>query len=57
MKINDVVEIYGNPHTQVYPLGKARLIQLIEDCMSLELWEVEFVDQPGRHFNVLIKKQ
>ena len=53
MKQGDIRIIYGGPMKEQYPIGKAQLIELIEDYETLQHWKVKFIDGPIS--NVLIK--
>ena len=56
-----IVTIYEDPITRLKPEGKAQLIELLREDTGdrLELWEVEFLDEPGTTYTrtlVAIKK-
>ena len=53
MKPGDIKTIYGSPFKEEYPIGKAQLIELIEDFWTAQYWKVKFID--GETINVLIK--
>jgi hypothetical protein len=57
MKKGDVVMIFGNPVKCLLPVGQAKLIKKISDHSNLlENWQVEYLDDEGHFYNVLIKK-
>ncbi len=56
MKPNDIIMIYSSPFKCEQPEGRAKLIRLIETCGCFELWDVEFLDCPGKEWPRLIKK-
>ena len=56
-----IITIYEDPITRLKPEGKAQLIELLREDTGdrLELWEVEFLDEPGTTYTrtlVAIKK-
>jgi hypothetical protein len=59
MEQSDTVMIYCSPSRCEHPEGPAKLIRCVEAFpgSDLEMWEVEFVDQPERIHNRLIKRQ
>lgn len=61
MEKGQVVTVYQDPITEVYPEGKAKLIRRFDDYGAapnerLEYWEVAFLeDEGGETYNRLIK--
>jgi hypothetical protein len=54
MKIGDLVEVFGSPIKEEYPIGKVTLVKFIKDSPKLELWYVERAD--GQYAELFIKK-
>lgn len=48
--------IYGHPTKKNHAIGEARLLSKINEYgdRNLEYWIVEFLDEPGRHYNQFI---
>ena len=57
MKRGDIVTIFGNPLGLKQPEGLARLVNPIQIGRSIEIWEVEFVDDEGWLFTKLIRNE
>jgi hypothetical protein len=56
-KSDDIVMVFGNPVTCTHPVGQAKLIKKLRDHTGLlENWKVEYLDDEGLFYNVLIKK-
>jgi uncharacterized protein YpmB len=61
MEKGQVVTVYQDPITEVYPEGKAKLIRRLEDCglardKGVEFWEVAFLEDEGEEtYNRFIK--
>ena len=55
MKPNDIVQIFANPMECKVPVGQARLISLKRDYTKLQLWKIEYLDQPDFYYYALIK--
>jgi hypothetical protein len=55
MKPTDIVQIFSNPSSCTLPEGLARLIHMKKDYGKLQLWKVEFLDQPDFTYYRLIK--
>jgi len=55
-KIGDIRMVYGNPAKLEHPIDKARLIKHMNDCVKLEEWMVEYLNEEGQFYNVLIRK-
>jgi len=53
---NDIVMVFGNPAKLEHPIDQAKLIKCISDCVNLEEWVVEYLNDEGQFYNVLIKK-
>jgi len=56
MKAGDIRMIFGNPAKLEHPIDQAKLIKCISDCVNLEEWVVEYLNDEGQFYNVLIKK-
>ena len=56
MKEGDVVEAYGDPIRQMYPIGKVKLIQLVKETPNLQLWIAEMKNNGNNYGEVFIKK-
>jgi len=56
MKPGDIVTIFGNPIKLEHPVGEAKLIKPISRENKLEQWEVEYLNDEGHTYMVLIKK-
>ena len=52
----DIQTIFGNPAKLEHPIDQARLIKCVRDCVTLEQWTVEYLNDEGHTYNVLIKK-
>jgi len=55
-KIGDIRMVYGNPAKLEHPIDQARLIKHMNDCVKLEEWMVEYLNEEGQFYNVLIRK-
>ena len=54
---NDIVMAFGNPIKCLVPTGQCKLIKKIRDVGNiLEEWSVEYLDDEGRFYTALIKK-
>ena len=56
-KIGDIIMGYGNPVTCQTPLGQVRLHRYIESKGDLELWLVEYLDQPEHFYELWVRKK
>jgi hypothetical protein len=56
MTKDDIVTIFSNPITLKFPEGQARLVNKVQELTTLEIWEVEFLDQEGKLYRRLIRK-
>jgi hypothetical protein len=56
MKPGDNVIIFANPVKCTAPVGRAELRKFILERGDLELWMVEYEDQPEHLYEALIKK-
>jgi hypothetical protein len=56
MKEGNIIDAFGNPIKQIFPLGKVKLLKLIQDSPKLQLWKTEMLNQPG-HFHILFIKK
>ena len=54
MKPNDIVMIFADPINKNIPVGQAKLIELLEGYRDMELWKVEYLDQPDHEYNIFI---
>jgi hypothetical protein len=51
------VTVYGNPLTDECPMGEVILKGKIGEFVdTLEDWEIEYLDFPGRIYTMLIRK-
>ena len=58
MKPNDIVMVFGDPIGCTHPIDQARLIKQVSDpTPKIEQWWVEYLNEPGRQYIALIKKQ
>jgi len=57
MKPGDIRMIFIDPHNCESPVDQARLIKLKQDCGKLQLWTVEYLNEEGHYYDVLIKKE
>ncbi len=48
--------VYADAERCKYPIGQARLIRQVEEYKKLEMWWVEYLDYPDRHFKVFLHK-
>jgi hypothetical protein len=55
MKEGDIVMTFVDAVNEVVPMGEAKLVECIEGYGICEMWTVEYLDQPGHLYNVLIK--
>ena len=55
-KPGDIVMGFGNPIKLERPLGQVRLHTLIKTTEHLELWLVEYLDQPEQFYELWINK-
>ena len=56
LKIGDIVMVFGNPFKCEHPIDQARLIEKLTESTNLEQWRVEYLNDEGLFYNVLIKK-
>lgn len=56
-KPGDIVQGFGDPINCEAPLGQVILHKFIKDSERLELWLVEYTDQPEHFYELFIKKQ
>ena len=57
MKPGDVVQGFGNPMTSQTPLGQVTLKTFLQETEHMELWLVEYEDQPEYFYELWLKKQ
>ena len=57
LKVGQEVNIYVNPNKCECLEGRAKLIKRLEKSGGIELWEVEFLDQPGKTYPRFIKAE
>ncbi len=55
MKPGDIVMIFLNPIKMTGPIDQARLVKRIRKFTCLEYWEVEYLNEEGHLYRVLIK--
>lgn len=55
MKPGTIIEAYGDPIHNKYPLGKAKLIKQIENRNNIQYWTVAFVNEPNVVRDIFIK--
>lgn len=55
-KSGDIVMGFGNPVKLEIPLGQVRLNTFIKETKQLELWLVEYLDQPEQLYELWINK-
>lgn len=53
----DIIMGFGNPITSTIPLGQVRLHSFISDTEKLELWLVEYLDQPEHLYELWLPKK
>lgn len=53
----DIVMGFGNPITHQTPLGEVRLHTFLQESRVLELWLVEYLDQPEQFYELWIRKK
>lgn len=56
-KKGDIVTVFGNPVECTYPIGQARLVELIKDSETEQAWNVEYTNDEGHIYLAVIKKQ
>ncbi len=54
-KPGDIEMIFGNPAKLTNPIGQARLIKKLADYPGFEEWKVEYIDNDGYQYNVMLK--
>jgi hypothetical protein len=55
-KPGDIVMIFASPLKCEQPIDPARLIKKLSETDNLEQWQVEYTNDEGLFYNVLIKK-
>jgi hypothetical protein len=56
MKPGDIVVVYADAEKCKYPIGQATLIKKEKESFDLEMWVVEYLDYPEKHFKVFLHK-
>lgn len=56
-KAGDIVMGFGDPKNSKRPLGQVRLKTHLQSTENLELWFVEYLDQPEHFYELWLKKQ
>jgi len=55
MKPGDIVMVFANPIKIEHPIDQAKLIERIWKFSSLEYWKVEYLNDTGHYYKVLIR--
>lgn len=56
-KPGDIIMGFGDPKNSRTPLGQVRLNKFLYSTENLELWLVEYLDQPEHFYELWVKKE